>query len=122
MSNFEFNIQNKCNRIIQKIFDYIDLSPKKYHFDIIQEIKLSSLKILKNIIWSNNTNIQKEERGLKQQEAINYCIYVENLLLLCRERTIISKKQFTSLINDLTSLHENLINWKNSDEKRFKNV
>lgn len=118
--NFEFNIQNKCNKVINKIFDYVDCSAKKYRFDIIQEVKTNSLHILKYLVFANNTDITKYPRYETQQKAINSCIYVENLLLICYNRKVISSKQFKDLINELTSLHESLINWQSADQKRFE--
>ena len=105
-----FNIQNNARKLLNQIYLSTESSPKKYKFEMVQELKLCGMQILKNIIWANQNDRKNIERQMHQQEAINYLIYFSELLIVCKDHKCLTEHQFNFIIEISSALKESIEN------------
>lgn len=111
-----FNIQNNARKLLDQIYLSTESSPKKYKFEMVQELKLCGMQVLKNIIWANQKDRTDSDRLKHQKEAINYLIYFNELLIVCKSHKCLTEHQFEFIIDMSASLKDSIENWIESDK------
>lgn len=113
-----FNLQNLTENYLDYILTITDSCPKKLRVDIIPELRLTGIAILKLLIKANNKDVHDKERLSLQNEMIMEIKISEALAEVCLKHNYITKHQYEVLTGQSYELRESVKRWIASDEKR----
>lgn len=117
-----FNILNKAEYLADYVLQALNKSPKKLRSDIIPEIRLSVIKIIRLITEANLYHLDNSnERLLRSQCQFQTILELNCLDSFCSiavKHTYLTDKQYEIISATAQELQDMIYNWQASDLKR----